>query len=116
MSPLIEGDPATAGDRADLQHLVGALSSILSVARQAFKVYDAEKAREDAQFHLEAAYVAWKRKHGIERVERDTLDWTRMMVATKAQFQALEKAKRAERYARGRLSAIILWYREGGAA
>ncbi|MFG1276529.1 hypothetical protein [Xanthobacter autotrophicus] len=100
----------------DLQQLVDAFGSILSIARQAFKAHDAEEARRRAQFRLDAAYAAWKRKHNIERVERDTLDWTRLMVATKAQFEALEKAKRAERYARQRLGGMILWYREGGAA
>jgi len=92
------------------------LSSILAIAEQAIKAHEAGLRRKEAQIHLSRAYTAWKNKHGIEHVERDTLDWTRMMVATKAPFDALEKAKRAERYARERLAIAVTRHQEGGAA
>lgn len=92
------------------------LVSVLSIAEHAIKAHDAGLRRKEAQIQLSRAYNRWKSKHGIEHVERDTLDWTRMMVATKAPYDALEKAKRAERYARDRLSIAVSRHQEGGAA
>lgn len=92
------------------------LTSILAIADQAIKLHEAGQRRKEAQLQLGFAYNAWKNKHDIEHVDRDTLDWTRMMVATKAPFDALEKAKRAERYARERLAVAVNRHQKGGAA
>jgi hypothetical protein len=92
------------------------LISVLAIAEHAIKAHEAGLRRKEAQIQLSRAYNAWKSKHGIEHVDRDTLDWTRMMVATKTPYDALEKAKRAERYARERLSIAVTRHKEGGAA
>lgn len=93
------------------------LTSLLSIAEKAIAAQDAEAHRKAEQADLTEAYAAWKAKHGIERVERDTLDWTRMMVATKPRFDRVEQAKREERNAKRRLAtAITRYHREGGAA
>ena len=95
---------------------IPSITSALTVADMAIKAHEAEGRRKEAQHELKTAYNAWKGKHDIEHVDRDTLDWTRMMVATKTPFAALEKAKRAERYARERLARAIKRHLAGGAA
>lgn len=91
------------------------LTIILAIADHAIRLHEAGLRRKEARAQLGFAYSAWKDKHAIEHVHRDTLDWTRMMVATKVPFEALERAKRAERYARQRLAVVVSRHQEGGA-
>jgi hypothetical protein len=78
------------------------------------EVRDAEVQRQAEKTNLHEAYQAWKRKHGIKRVERDTLEWIRMMQATNADHDRFEREKAVERNARRRLATAVDRYRKGG--
>ena len=90
--------------------------NLLTIAQKAIDAHDAETRRKMAREALDDAYVCWKQNNGIDRVERDTMDWTRMMGATAVAYDVLEDTKRDERNARRRLSTAVLRYQEGGAA
>lgn len=86
------------------------LTMRLDIAEKAIDANCAESFRKAAQAVLDGAYAAWKAKRGIERVERDTPQWDKMMKATKPQFNRLVEAKRDERNAKRRLATAVARY------
>lgn len=86
------------------------IASLIEIAGKAIEVHKAEADRKFYDDCLGSAYGAWKERHGIERVERDTLDWSRMMVATRPEYEQLQQAKTDERNARRRLATAISRY------
>lgn len=92
------------------------ISALLAIADLAITVDDLEGKRRFCGDALGTAYGEWKERHGIERVERDTLDWVRMMSATKPEYESLQETKRNEKNARRRLATAIRRYRQRRAA
>lgn len=86
------------------------ITDLLEIAERAIEVRSSENSRRAAREQLTIAYVDWKDRNCTERVERDTLEWVQMMEATKSEYVAFDKAKRAERNARRRLDATICRY------
>lgn len=83
------------------------ISDMLVIAERAIDVHAAEAKRKAARIHLTDAYVDWKDRNCFECVEPDTLEWVRMMSATKDEYKAFEAAKRKEFNARRRLTNAI---------
>lgn len=81
---------------------------MLKVAQLSVEVFALERRRKFLNGELGAAYYRWKMLNGVDRVERETRSWTRMMSATKKEYAALVEAKRIERNARRRLETAIL--------
>lgn len=95
---------------------IGSISALLRIAEKAIDAHGAEDRRRMAHEALRDAYTCWKRKNGVKHVERDSLDWTRMLGATAVAYTVVEAAKREERNAQRRLATAIRRYQEGGAA
>ena len=58
------------------------ISILMEIASRAIEVEQLESQRVLEDHALGAAYYDWKEANGVDRVERDTADWDRMMVAT----------------------------------
>lgn len=83
------------------------LTVYLEIAEKAIEAASAERWRKRAQAVLNDSYEAWKSQRDIDRVERDTTQWNKMMKATKPQYLRLVDAKRDERNAKRRLARAI---------
>lgn len=88
------------------KHIAG-LADLLKVADAAFRWQLAEEARREAADNLDRAYGEWKHRHDIYHVDRDSLDWIRMMHATRSLYDVLQRAKNRERHARRRLFVVV---------
>lgn len=87
-------------------------SLLTDIASRALDVEQFERQRKADRTVLVFAYNKWKNKNQIEHVERDSLEWVQMMVATKREYERLEAAKRAEHNAKRRLQTAIKRYRQ----
>ena len=83
------------------------ISDLLSIADRAVTVQRAEIERRNARNNLNFAYRDWKHRNGIDHVNRDSLEWIQMMVATKPEHEILTRAKQRERNARKRLNDAV---------
>lgn len=91
---------------------VSKISILMEIASRAIEVEELESQRALEDHALGAAYHDWKEANGLDRVERDTREWDRMMDATSEEYAALQKAKRLEGNARRRLKTSIRRYKE----
>lgn len=87
-----------------------AISQLLKVGERAVDHQRHQCATSNAKAVLHAAYVKWKDDHGIDRVERDTDDWTEMMQATTPEFKAYRKALASQNNAKQRLKRATMAY------
>lgn len=92
------------------------ISALLNIAACAIEVERLSTNQKMFQGNLNDAYNAYKLQNGIERVERDTIEWIMMMESTKKEYSALVRAKRRVYNARRRLSSAVRGLKEGGAA
>ncbi|MEN5300094.1 hypothetical protein ABE530_17360 [Brucella sp. TWI559] len=87
-------------------------SLLTDIASRALDVDQFESQRKADRKVLLYAYNKWKNKNQIEHVERDSLEWVQMMVATKREYEQFEAAKNDERNAKRRLQTAIKRYRQ----
>lgn len=87
-------------------------SLLTDIASRALDVEQFEQQRKADRTVLISAYNKWKNKNRIEHVERDSLEWVQMMVATKREYEQFEAAKKSERNAKRRLTTAIKRYRQ----
>lgn len=78
------------------------------IVQCAIDLHAREEVRKTMHLALKAAYNDWKARHGVGRVERNTLAWIQMMEATKPIYLSFQSTKNAERNARRRLNAAVL--------
>lgn len=79
------------------------LIELIDIGRRAVEVHAANERVKDAKRELSDAYADFKAKKNLDRVERDTKQWKRMIKKTKPEYRALMDAKRIARNAQSRL-------------
>jgi len=90
---------------------VSKIAALIDVAARALDLDFEEDAQNAAQADLDHAYRAWKDARGLARVERDSIEWENMMLATAEVYADLERAKRKARNAKKRLRTAVARYR-----
>lgn len=101
-------------------HIHGLPESVMNIARSALTYAEACKAKDEAQFALHVAYDTFKgipaelagSPYALEiyedaqYVERGSLEWDAMMLATTKEYQALKRAKAKVRRAHLKLLTL----------
>lgn len=88
------------------------LSLMIDISAKAVDYVERQHKRRWMQNALNSAYAVWKKEADIvDRIERDTEDWKRMMGATAREYEDLEEAKRQEKNAQKRLRSSVFKYK-----
>lgn len=88
------------------------ISLLMDIASKAIDADERESQRRLEDDALGASYYEWKEANGITQyIERDTPEWTAMMAATSAEYEALQIAKNHEANAKRRLKTAVRKYR-----
>lgn len=94
-------------DSADNTGLPKQITRMLLIAERAIEADKLDQAAKNAKSHLTTAYRVFKASRGIEKIERDTPEWSQMLAATKAEYQVCEAEKREAINAKRRLKTAI---------
>ena len=88
------------------------LSRLLEIANRAIEADELERLARIEQADLETAYQDFKESVGLARIEGDMPEWEQMLNATKAEYAAVQEAKRKAYNAKRRLQSAIQRHRE----
>lgn len=88
------------------------LSLMIDISTRAVDFVERQHNRRWMQNALNSAYAHWNEEAGVvDRIERDSADWKRMMEATTSEYEVLEDAKRQEKNAEKRLRTAVFKYK-----
>lgn len=86
------------------------ITHICNIAERALDVSAHEHKRKSAYLTLVDAYKAWKAKHKVGRVERNSAEWQQMQADTEEEYGRFCEARDHEHNARRRLETAIRRY------
>lgn len=81
---------------------------LAAIGLKAIEYMQTVQIRKGANFTFGRACARWKRRNGIEFVEKGSDEWTRMMDGVSGPYSKRERAKADERNARERLFRACL--------
>lgn len=92
------------------------LTALLTIAQRTLDWHAAVTGEKLAWQLRDDGYRKFKGMHDLDRVERGSVLWNRMLAATKDEHAALVRAKRVTYNARRRLDSAVRGYNRNGGA
>lgn len=86
------------------------ITHLCNIAERALDVDAHEQQRKAAYLTLVDAYKAWKTRHKIGRVDRNSSEWKQMQAAAENEYAEFCAARDLEHNARRRLATAIRRY------
>ena len=90
------------------------LQSLLRIAERAVELHKLGDASRHAYSLFDDACNAYKRKHNLGRLERDSAQWDAMMDAVSGEYAVLAGFKKAEYNGKRRLATAVRAFLNGG--